>query len=199
MTACVGAILAGGAASRFGGEPKGLASVGGTRIIDRVAAALKTVADEIVIVANVPEASSWIPGVPVARDVLDGRGTLIGIDAALAWADGPVIVAGWDMPFITPALLSRLRTEGEAANAPAVVEGTRGLEGACAYYTPACRPVIAGLVARGEFRLRALFGAMPASRRIHASEIADIGDPDVLFFNVNSPSDLARAESISRN
>lgn len=195
MTKCVGAILAGGAASRFGGEPKGLASVDGKRIIDRVASALTTAADEIVLVANAPEASGWLPGVPIARDVLSGRGTLIGIDAALAWANSPVLVVGWDMPFVSSALLSHLRAEGEAAKAPAVVEGAKGLEGACAYYTPGCRPVIAQLVARGELRLRALFDALPDSRRIPISQIAAFGDPNRLFFNVNTPADLESASS----
>ena len=197
MTRCVGAILAGGAASRFGGKPKGLASVGGQRMIDRVASALKNSADEIVLVANAPDAASWLPGIPVARDVLTGRGSLIGIDAALAWAEAPVLVVGWDMPFVSSALLTRLRAEGETANAPAAVEGLRGVEGACAYYTPDCRPVIARLVERGEFRLRALFDAMPKSRRLPISQLAGFGDVERVFFNVNTPGDLARAESLA--
>lgn len=194
---CVGAILAGGAASRFGGEPKGLASVGGQRIIDRVASALKTATDEIVLVGNAADASSWLPGVPVARDVLRGRGTLIGIDAALAWANCPVLVVGWDMPFVSPALLSYLRREGEAAAAPAIVDGPKGVEGACAYYTPSCRPMIARQVERGEFRLRALIDAMPESRKVPLSQLSAIGGVERLFFNVNTPADLARAESLA--
>ncbi len=48
-----GAILAGGAASRFGGEPKGLWEVGGERILDRAVRALRTaVGSDPLIVAN---------------------------------------------------------------------------------------------------------------------------------------------------
>jgi molybdopterin-guanine dinucleotide biosynthesis protein A len=45
-TVVIGAILAGGAGSRFGGMPKGLERVGGVRVIDRVATALRSVASE---------------------------------------------------------------------------------------------------------------------------------------------------------
>ena len=192
-----GAIVAGGASSRFGGSPKGLSLVGGQRIIDRVAHALRRATDDLVLVANAPEAASWLTGVPVTRDRLENRGLMVGIDAALAWADGPVLAVGWDMPFVTEELLLLLRKEGEAAGAPAVVEGPRGVEGACAYYTPACRPVIAELAKRGELRLRALFEAIPATRRIRVDRVATLGDPETLFLNVNTAADLERANRIA--
>ena len=44
---CTGVILAGGAASRFGGLPKGLERVDGRRIIDRVASALREGSDDL--------------------------------------------------------------------------------------------------------------------------------------------------------
>jgi len=54
---CTGAIIAGGRAARFGGALKGLELVGGTRIIDRVAAALRESCDELIVVANDPAAT----------------------------------------------------------------------------------------------------------------------------------------------
>ena len=50
----VGAILAGGQATRYGGLPKGLELVRGVRIIDRVRAALEPVTDDLLLVANDP-------------------------------------------------------------------------------------------------------------------------------------------------
>jgi len=48
----IGAILAGGANSRFTGEPKGLHTVGGVRIIDRVWRALLDVSSEVILISN---------------------------------------------------------------------------------------------------------------------------------------------------
>src|SRR5215831_3438634 len=72
-----GAIVAGGANERFGGEPKGLQRVGGVRIIDRVAAAIRAVTPHIVLVANSPDAQAWLD-VPVRRDVRSERGSVVG-------------------------------------------------------------------------------------------------------------------------
>ena len=49
----VGVVLAGGASTRFG-APKGLATVGGARIIDRVAAALREATPLLRLAANAP-------------------------------------------------------------------------------------------------------------------------------------------------
>ena len=75
MTArrCTGAILAGGRAVRMGGKAKGLESVGGRRIIDRVAEALREATDDLLIVSNDPAASAWLPGVRAVPDVATRR------------------------------------------------------------------------------------------------------------------------------
>ncbi|HTA73514.1 MAG TPA: molybdenum cofactor guanylyltransferase, partial [Gemmatimonadaceae bacterium] len=134
-----GVILAGGQATRFGGQPKGLELVGGARIIDRVAAALRAVADELLLVANQPEASTWLPGIPTVSDVRPGFGSLGGIYSALVHAGQPVLIVAWDMPFVGPSVLDELRTTG--ANADVVVfesRSTRGVEPLCAFYRPTC-------------------------------------------------------------
>src|SRR5450759_1437842 len=66
---CVGVILAGGGARRLGGQPKGLLLVEGARIIDRVATALREASDDLLLVANDPSASEWLPGVRTATGV----------------------------------------------------------------------------------------------------------------------------------
>jgi len=74
-----GAIVAGGANERFGGEPKGLRRVGGIRIIDRVASAIRAVTPDIVLVANAPDAEQWLGAVKVCRDVRSERGSVVGL------------------------------------------------------------------------------------------------------------------------
>ncbi|MFM8780507.1 MAG: molybdenum cofactor guanylyltransferase, partial [Gemmatimonadota bacterium] len=83
---CTGVILAGGGATRFGGRPKGLELVAGERIIDRVARALRMVTDDLLLVANAPDAARWLPGVRTVADVRLGEGALGGLHAALTCA-----------------------------------------------------------------------------------------------------------------
>src|SRR5688572_22108027 len=48
----VGVVLAGGASRRLAGIPKGLELVGGSRVIDRVANALRAVSNDLLLAAN---------------------------------------------------------------------------------------------------------------------------------------------------
>jgi len=111
----LGAIIAGGAARRFGAD-KGAALLGGKALIDHVADALRTQCDALVIVGR-----DW-PGIQRVNDRPGpGEGPLGGLAGALhhAWAEGfdAVLCAGCDTLPIPDDLYDRL-TPG-----PAVVEG----------------------------------------------------------------------------
>ena len=194
MKRCTGVILAGGAASRYGGRPKGLEHVGGRRVIDRVADALREAADELLLIANDPASREWLPGVPTAMDVRTNCGSLGGIHAAIVRAAGPVLVVAWDMPFVPPALLRRLREGGARADAVLPESGSRrGLEPLCAYYSPSCVPAIERRLDAGDMRVVSFFDDVRVER-VPEQEIRTFGDPAVLFMNVNTPDDLALAE-----
>ncbi|HWG54090.1 MAG TPA: molybdenum cofactor guanylyltransferase [Gemmatimonadaceae bacterium] len=191
---CAGVILAGGQASRYGGRAKGLERVGGVRVIDRVARALAAVTDRLLLVANDPAASSWLPDVPVAGDVYPGSGSLGGIHAALVHAHAPAIVVAWDMPFVPAGLLAELRTLGEAADvAVPESDSRRGLEPLCAYYAPACIAPIARRLEAGELRVIGFYDDVRVAR-LAAASVRAYGDPARLFMNVNSPDELTLAE-----
>lgn len=194
---CTGVVLAGGAGMRFGGAPKGLRTIGGRRVLDRVLDALKEVTDARLLVANDPAAATWVAGVTVAGDVLAARGSLVGIHAALVHAGTPVLVVAWDMPFVSPTLLSALRIRGEAAACAVVPRGPHGIEPCCAYYVPADAAVAERQVASGELRLSAFLAALPAVRYLDGEELAATGDPAALFLNVNDATDLAAAERLA--
>lgn len=98
---CTGVILAGGGATRYGGLPKGLERVGGERMIDRVAKALRAVTDDLLLIANDPDAAGWLPDLRVAGDVRAGEGALGGLHAALTHAGGDIVLVAWDMPFVS--------------------------------------------------------------------------------------------------
>jgi molybdopterin-guanine dinucleotide biosynthesis protein A len=193
------AVLAGGTASRYGGKPKGLERVGGERILDRVIAALTSAAGETpVLVANAPDAASWAPGLQLVRDPRPDCGSLGGIFAAVTAAPGPVLVAAWDMPFVTPELLQAL-AEGAAAYdvfLPAS-EGRRGVEPLCGVYGPECRDPIARQLDDEDFRAIGFHEAVRTGR-LPLEAVRQFGDPTRLFFNVNTPDDLDRAEEMWR-
>ncbi|HET6681853.1 MAG TPA: molybdenum cofactor guanylyltransferase [Gemmatimonadaceae bacterium] len=192
-----GVILAGGRASRYGGEAKGLRRVGGERIIDRVRAALEVACDDLLLIANDASSSDWLPGVRREGDVLPDLGSLGGIHAALSHAGTPVLVVAWDMPFVPAALLHALRSAGENGDADVVVpesDSRRGMEPLCAWYAPACLPAIERALERDDRRVVGFFGDVRVTR-LDAGTVRRLGDPAFLFLNVNAPDDLALAEA----
>lgn len=194
---CTGVILAGGGASRYGGRPKGLERVGGARIIDRVAQALALATDDLLIIANAPEAETWIPGTRVAADVRPGEGALGGLHAALAHAGTDIVLVAWDMPFVPAALLVELRARGEREGVDAVLpesDGSRrGVEPLCAWYSSRCLPAVEAAIDSGDRRVVA-FHTHVSTQRLGLEDVARFGDPTLMFGNVNTPDDLADAE-----
>ncbi|MBA3257845.1 MAG: molybdenum cofactor guanylyltransferase [Gemmatimonadales bacterium] len=194
-----GAILAGGGATRFGGRPKGLELVGGERILDRLADTMAAAFGAApLLVANAPEAAGWRPGLRVVADVRPNLGSLGGIYTAVVETPAPVVCVAWDMPFVSPDLLRRLADglDDHDAVLPQS-DGRRGVEPLCAAYGPACREAIAATLDEGDLR------AIGFHRRIRVgilplAEVARRGDPALLFFNVNTADDLARADELWR-
>lgn len=193
---CTGAILAGGRATRMGGVPKGLTTVGGRRIVDRVAAALREAADDLLLVANDPDASRWLDGVTVTRDVRPGAGALSGIHAALVASGTDVLVVAWDAPFVSAPLLRALRDAGERAGTGAAVpvsEARFGFEPLCAWYAADCLAAVTR--ALDEQRVHA--GGWQRELPLCEVDPSPFGDRRTIFMNVNTPDDLALAERLA--
>ena len=185
----VGVILAGGEASRMGGRAKGLAPVGGMRIIDRVAIALRAVVDDLLIVSGRPDAGSWLPGVRVLTDERPALGPIGGIVTALRSTRADVLVVGWDMPFVTTRLLAPLRREASAA--PIVLWRCGGeVQPLCGLYRTTALPGLDAAIASGERGLGRAALAMGA-------ELLPVDD-GCGFLSVNCMDDLARAEALVR-
>jgi molybdopterin-guanine dinucleotide biosynthesis protein A len=194
-----GAVLAGGAARRYGGSPKGLLTVGGRRILDRVVDAVQAVTGTPpLLIANASDAAAWRPDLKTLADARPGLGTLGGIYTAVTAAPGPVLCVAWDMPFVPEALLRVLSDRMATGSYDAVLpesSGRRGLEPLCAIYGPACAPAIARRLDQGDL-MAISFHADVRVGIVPLAEVRRFGDPDELFFNVNTPDDLARAEAL---
>lgn len=191
-------MIAGGGATRYAGAPKGLLEVGGRRIIDRVVDALaQATGAPPILIANALDAASWVPGLEVRGDVVPGQGALGGILTAVETA-GPVVCVAWDMPFVPAGLLRALASLlGGADAALPESDSRRGVEPLCAAYGPACGPAIRAALARGDQRAIGFHRDVRVARLARES-VLQYGDPGVLFFNVNSPQDLLRAEALCR-
>lgn len=194
-----GAILAGGGATRFGGRPKGLETVGGVRILDLlVERFLQALGALPLLIANDPDAAAWHTGLEVVPDVHPGAGALGGLLTAISAAPAPVVCVAWDMPFVPASLLRRLAAELAGADAVLPASGgRRGVEPMCAGYGPACEPPIRSAIAAGDLRAISFHSAVRTCI-LPAETVAAFGDPSTLFFNVNSQDDLTQADALWR-
>ncbi len=194
-----GAVLAGGAARRYGGRPKGLVPLAGRRILDRVVEAVAAVTGTApLVIANAPEGVTWRPDLRTVPDTRPGCGSLGGIYTAIQAGPGPVLCVAWDMPFVTPGLLAAL-VDGSVGYDAFLPEsdGRRGVEPLCAVYGPACGPAIERQLGRGDLRAIGFHAAVSVGT-LPLDRVRAFGDPTVLFFNVNTPEDLERAEVVWR-
>lgn len=194
-----GAVLAGGAASRFGGRPKGLELVGGARILDRVTQAIQeAIGQPPLLVANAPDARSWRDDLEVKGDVIADCGCLGGVYTAVVAQEGPVLVVAWDMPFVSADLLSVLAQQADDFDVfLPESDGPRGLEPLCGIYGPACATVIRQHLEDEDFRATGFHDEVRLGS-LSRNDVARHGDPATQFFNVNTAEDLARAEEMWR-
>lgn len=187
-------ILAGGRASRFGGD-KLAAPLDGIPVLEHALRAVAQVADPVVVVVSPDAPSPSVPaglGVEVvpARDLVAHQGPLAGLAGGLAalaaWAGsegkgaGPAIallVAG-DMPTLDPRVLALLVRELD----PDVSLGAVSLESEpssplpCAIRVALARPAALALLAQDRRSLRGLLESVPSSTVPSASWRAI--DPD---------------------
>ncbi len=191
------AILAGGTASRFSGKPKGLERVGGERILDRVIRVLESaVAGPPLLVANADEAQSWVERLVVVKDLMPHCGSLGGIYSAVARSPDPMLMVAWDMPFLKVELLKAL-IDGASGFDVYLPEsnGPLGFEPLCGVYSPECGEPIKAALEQENLRTSSFHEHVHVGT-LALTEVKAFGDPDVLFFNVNAPDDVAKAEQL---
>jgi molybdopterin-guanine dinucleotide biosynthesis protein A len=171
--------------------------VGGVRILDRLVTAFEAaLGQKPLLVANAPDAPSWRRDLTVVPDLRPGLGALGGVLTAVLQAPAPVVVAAWDLPFVTPALLQALAAGLKGADVVLPQSaGPRGMEPLCAGYGPAAGAAIEAAMAGGDLRAVGFHDRLKVGI-LSTDELREVGDPAVLFFNVNTPDDLAQAERL---
>lgn len=189
-----GVIQAGGKSTRMGGRPKALLEVGGRRIIERVLDVVAPVVDDVLIVTNTPELYAFL-GVPMVADLHPDHGSLGGIFSGLAAATGEAaFTVACDMPFLhrdVARLVVARAAEGDVV-IPRV--GTQ-LETMHAVYAKACLPPIEARLRAGRFKIVGFFDSVRVVE-IAEADIVRHRPAEVVFMNVNTPEELARAQAL---
>jgi molybdopterin-guanine dinucleotide biosynthesis protein A len=189
-----GVIQAGGKSARMGGQPKALLELGGRRIIDRVVDVVRAVADDLLIVTNTPELYAGL-GLPMVADVFPDHGSLGGIYSGLKAAPGEAaFTVACDMPFLLPDV-ARLVTS-RADRADVVLPRVGGqLETLHACYAKSCLAPMERRLRAGQLKIIGFFGDVRVLE-IAEAEVARFRAPELVFMNVNTPEELARARAL---
>jgi molybdopterin-guanine dinucleotide biosynthesis protein A len=187
-------IQAGGKSARMGGQPKALLELGGRRIIDRVVDVVRAVADDLLIVTNTPELYAGL-GLPMVADVFPDHGSLGGIYSGLKAAPGEAaFTVACDMPFLLPDV-ARLVTS-RADRADVVLPRVGGqLETLHACYAKSCLAPMESRLRAGQLKIIGFFGDVRVLE-IAEAEVARFRAPELVFMNVNTPEELARARAL---
>jgi molybdopterin-guanine dinucleotide biosynthesis protein A len=182
-------VLAGGFASRLGGEKAGV-PLAGRPLIAHTLAALHAAGLEAIVIAK-PDTRLPPLDVPIWREPADPHHPACGIVAALDRAARPIVACGCDTPLLPPLLLSTLAA---TAGPLAVIEAAGGLQPLPGRYTPVVRDELAAALARGASMRSTISQLDP--HLVTEAELRRLGEPDQLLLNVNEPADLERAEAI---
>lgn len=106
-----GVVIAGGHARRLDGIPKGLLSLEGEPLIQRLFQRLEARCAQCFIVGD-PDGPYQPLGVEIKRDLLPGKGAPGGLHAALHYAEHEWVYAlSCDLPFMTDATLAALKPD----------------------------------------------------------------------------------------
>jgi molybdopterin-guanine dinucleotide biosynthesis protein A len=190
-------IQAGGKSSRMGLN-KALLPFQGEPLILRVYHRLASIVNEVLVTVN-QKADFESLGLPLVPDLLPGKGTLGGFYTGLQAARNPLVaVVGCDMPFVSPILLHAELDLLTRTDVDAVIPfSENGLEPLHAVYRrQTCLPAIyKSLVAE---RLRLISWLPDVKVQEMTLDEVKRHDPNLFaFFNVNTPDELKRAESMA--
>jgi len=188
----LGAILVGGASRRYGHD-KAMARLGGTAMVQLVAA---QVAGQV---SMLTVSGAGRPGLnlPVIPDDVPHGGPLPALLSIMSWADERrfelIVTVSCDTPFLPSDLVKRLRRALEADRDCVVALHNGAAHPTCALWKTAALPKIQAAFESG---IRSLHGAL-AHLKAGSADFSDLGagpggDP---FFNINSQPDMAEAQA----
>jgi molybdenum cofactor guanylyltransferase len=192
--AIVGFVVAGGQSRRMGRD-KALLRWGAGTLLDHAIARLRAACQEVHILSgHAPRYADR--GLPVHVDAIADGGPLAGLSVALSTAaPRSALLLGVDMPFVTVALLARLRDAlaGVDAVVPVLAAGAEPL---CAAYARTCATSVEAALAAGQRKMTSFWPHLHV-RTLDEDDLAPFGLPAPLFRNLNEPSEYDAALAAS--
>ncbi len=183
-------ILAGGKATRMGGDDKGLIPLRGRAMVEHVIERLQSQVGALLINANRNQPSYARYGFPVVSDESAGfQGPLAGIASAMRTAKTAyLLTAPCDSPLLPADLAGRLGMALVSAHADIAVahDGAR-MQPVFALIKTSTFDSLQDYLRRGERKIDLWYEQ-------HAFTTADFSDQADTFMNINSPRDLDRIE-----
>jgi molybdopterin-guanine dinucleotide biosynthesis protein B/molybdopterin-guanine dinucleotide biosynthesis protein len=187
------ALLVGGRSRRMGRD-KAFVDVGGQPLIERLRDRLALAFGHAFIVAKDTRRFRTL-GLPVVADALPQDSPTVGVySAVLAAPTRRVLCLGVDLPFVTREMLTVLAARSEGFEAYVPSDGS-GLQPLCAVYAKQTLPALEGMLDQDERRLDLIFDRVRTGF-LDVRE-AGLGDPAVLFMNINTPADLETARQLA--
>ena len=193
-----GLILAGGQSRRMGRRKAELILQGET-LLSRTLRQVRPLCDRL-LVSVAAGTSPTLPGVEVVLDAYPGRGAIIGLASGLRAAGESVLALAVDMPFLNLELLRHLIALAPGWDAVVPRPG-KFFEPLHAVYAPACLPVFEDQIRAGVMQILPAYPRLRV-RYLESEELKRLDPAGLAFFNINTPADLRRAESLlaqSRN
>ncbi len=171
------------------GHPKPVVKIAGHALISYPIAAAQAAGLERFVVAK---RDTELPEIycPVVLEPDEPRHPLCGLVTALRHERGPVLALACDMVFIDEKLLAWLASHLHTT----VIEADGRLQPLLARYDLESLQALEAALERGDPMQEAVRSLDP--KVIPEADVARFGDPHRLCFNVNTPADVERAESI---
>ncbi|WP_309265482.1 molybdenum cofactor guanylyltransferase MobA [Aeromonas salmonicida] len=182
-------ILAGGRATRMGGEDKGWVKLAGRPLIDHVLDRLRPQVDEVLINANRSQDRYQALATVISDDNPDYLGPLAGMQAGLAAAHHDwVLFVPCDGPALPHDLMSRFRAALTPDTELVVAHDGDWLQPVVALLHKSLLPSLTHALAEGERKIDIWFAR-------HKMAVVSFADQPDAFINLNSPAELAAYEA----
>ncbi|MBC7325880.1 MAG: molybdenum cofactor guanylyltransferase [Moorella sp. (in: Bacteria)] len=178
------------------GTNKALLPLGKESMLATVVAALRPLFSDIIVVTNTPELYLDLKA-HLVPDVIPGLGPLSGFHAGLLASPYRYnFVVACDMPFLEPGFIKYLLEQAPGYD---VVVPRRGeyLQPLHAVYSRDCLKAIEDCLAGGNYQAFAFYPQVKV-RYVDVDRQAGCSEPEKIFFNINTPAELARARRMLR-
>ncbi|MFG0874845.1 molybdenum cofactor guanylyltransferase MobA [Aeromonas media] len=182
-------ILAGGRATRMGGDDKGWVPLAGQPLVVHVLERLRPQVDEVLINANRSEDRYRQLAPVIGDEQADFQGPLAGMQAGLAAARHDwVLFVPCDGPALPRDLMTRFRAALTPQTELVVAHDGEHLQPVIALLHRSLLPSLQRALAEGERKTGAWFAR-------HRMTVVPFADAPDAFINLNSPAELAAYEA----